>query len=67
MLHGDSGLAREDLTKLERFSRDKYSSLLRKIANYGVKSFITLDLEVGDGLGAVAEEQLRGHHQGKIS
>ncbi len=66
-LHVGSGLVYKHLTKLESLDRDKYSSLLWKIANYGVKSFIKLGPEVRDGLGAVAEEQLRGHHQGQIS
>ena len=29
-------------TRLERLARDKRSSLLRKLVNYGPKSFITL-------------------------
>jgi hypothetical protein len=30
-------------TRLERFTKDKHSSLLRKSVIYGQKSFITLD------------------------
>ncbi len=40
-----SGLLRQTIqqTRLERLTRDRHSSLLRKIVNYGQKSFIRLD------------------------
>jgi hypothetical protein len=60
VLHVDSGLARKHLTKLARFARDKYSNLLRKIANYGVKSFIKL----GQKLEMDLERLLRTNYEG---
>ncbi len=41
-IHLGSSLTSKDETSLERFARDKHSSLLRKSVNYGQKSFITL-------------------------
>jgi hypothetical protein len=35
------GLTHRHQTRLEKLAGDKYSSLLRKIINYGQKSFIT--------------------------
>ncbi len=60
VLHVDSGLARKHLTKLERLARDKHSSLLQKIVNYGVKSFMTL----GQKLEMDLERLLRSNYEG---
>ncbi len=40
-----SGLTHKHYTRLERLVKDKRSSLLRKVVNYGRKSFITLGLQ----------------------
>ncbi len=36
------GFPHKHYTRLEKLARDKHSSLLQKIVNYGQKSFITL-------------------------
>jgi hypothetical protein len=42
MLDSGVGITYKHWTRLEKLSKDKRFSFLRKILNYGVKSFITL-------------------------
>jgi hypothetical protein len=42
------GLTRKRLTRLERLARDKHSSFLKTLVNYGRKKFYNIGLECKD-------------------